>query len=309
VTTRERQIMTTRDGLITSEFDDAATFDDVVPFDEIAVRDADTDADDLDRFDEGDWDQEEDDDVDPLDVDLELVVLGMVGTTVGDDGLVERAFVQAIKAAGIGEPDDPTTLAYVRETMGQSTISVFRAITADEDQAQHANAEFESAYADLAAGDGLRAIPGAEHVIRQLRGTGVKVALTTGLSQPTKDAMLDALGWRSLADITLSPAEAGRGRPFPDLPLTALLRTGASSVEGMIVVGDNPSDIISGIAAGAGLVVGVLSGAQDEETLLEAGADAVIASVAELPALLGFDDSPEFLDDGSVRDSDGAAGR
>jgi phosphonatase-like hydrolase len=137
----------------------------------------------------------------------------------------------------------------------------------------------------------------------------VKVALTTGFSQPTKDAVLDALGWRDLADITLSPAEAGRGGPFPDLPLTALLRTGASSVEGMVVVGDNPSDIISGIAAGAGLVVGVLSGAHDEETLLDAGADAVIASVAELPALLGFDESPEFLDELRVHHSDGAAGR
>ncbi|HEV7812677.1 MAG TPA: HAD family hydrolase [Leifsonia sp.] len=299
--------MTTRDGLITSEFDDAATFDDALPFDEIT--DADADADDLDRFDEGDWDQEEDDDVDPLDVDLELVVLAMVGTTVVDEGLVERAFERAVKAAGIGEAADATTLAEVRETMGQSTISVFRAITGDEDQAQHANAEFESAYADLAAGDGLRAIAGAEHVIRRLRGTGVKVALTTGFSQPTKDAVLDALGWRDLADITLSPAEAGRGGPFPDLPLTALLRTGASSVEGMVVVGDNPSDIISGIAAGAGLVVGVLSGAHDEETLLDAGADAVIASVAELPALLGFDESPEFLDELRVHHSDGAAGR
>jgi phosphoglycolate phosphatase len=299
--------MTTRDGLITSEFDDAATFDDVLPFDEIT--DADADADDLDRFDEGGWDQEEDDDVDPLDVDLELVVLAMVGTTVVDDGLVERAFERAVKAAGIGEAADATTLAEVRETMGQSTISVFRALTDDEDQAQHANAEFESAYADLAAGDGLRAIAGAEHVIRRLRGTGVKVALTTGFSQPTKDAVLDALGWRDLADITLSPAEAGRGGPFPDLPLTALLRTGASSVEGMVVVGDNPSDIISGIAAGAGLVVGVLSGAHDEETLLDAGADAVIASVAELPALLGFDESPEFLDELRVHHSDGAAGR
>jgi phosphoglycolate phosphatase len=297
--------MTTRDGLITSEFDDAATFDDVVPFDEI------TDVTDLDRSDDDDWEQEEEEDDDPLDVDLELVVLDMAGTTVFDDGLVERAFERAAKAAGIGETADDlaTSFAYVRETMGQSKISVFRALTGDEDQAQHANAEFESAYAELAASEGLREIPGAEHLIRRLRASGVKVALTTGFSQPTKDAVLDALGWRDLADVALSPAEAGRGRPFPDLPLTALLRTGASSVEGMVVVGDTASDIISGIAAGAGLVVGVLSGAHDEETLLEAGADAVIASVAELPALLGFDEFPESLEALHAHDSDGAAGR
>ncbi|MFF1879507.1 phosphonatase-like hydrolase [Leifsonia sp. NPDC058230] len=297
--------MTTRDGLITSEFDDAATFDDVVPFDDL------TDLTDVDRSDEDDWEQEEEEDDDLLDVDLELVVLDMAGTTVEDDGLVERAFERAALAAGIGETADDlvTALAYVRETMGQSKISVFRALTGDEDQAQHANAEFESAYADLAAAEGLREIPGAEHLIRRLRSSGVKVALTTGFSQPTKDAVLDALGWRDLVDVTLSPAEAGRGRPYPDLPLTALLRTGATSVEGMVVVGDTASDIISGIAAGAGLVVGVLSGAHDEETLLDAGADAVIASVAELPALLGFDESPESLEALHARDSDGAAVR
>ena len=42
----------------------------------------------------------------------------------------------------------------------------------------------------------------------------------------------------------------------------------------------------SGRAAGAGLVVGVLTGGRDEERLREAGADLVLASVAELPAAL-----------------------
>ncbi|WP_431278519.1 phosphonatase-like hydrolase [Leifsonia poae] len=300
----------TPDGLITSEFDDAATFDDAVRFDRLA----DLDGSDLDDgSDEDDWEQEDEEDDDLLDVDLELVVLALSGTTVFDDGLVELAFKRAARAAGFAETaeDLSSSLAYLRETMGQSKISVFRALTGDEDQAQHANAEFEAAYADLAATTGLREIPGAEHLIRRLRASGVKVALTTGFSPPTKDAVLDAVGWRDIADVALSPAEAGRGRPYPDLPLTALLRTGTSSVEGMVVVGDTASDIISGIAAGAGLVVGVLSGSHDEETLLAAGADAVIASVAELPALLGFDENPETLEalDAAGHDSIAAAGR
>jgi len=59
----------------------------------------------------------------------------------------------------------------------------------------------------------------------------------------------------------------------------------------MVVVGDTAGDIASGLAAGAGLVVGVLTGAHDEETLTEAGADAVVASVADLAELLGLDES------------------
>jgi phosphonatase-like hydrolase len=304
--------MTTRDGLITSEFDDAATFDDAAPFDGIADLDIE-DLDDRSGIEIGDdWDDDEADEDDLLDVDLELVVLAMSGTTVVDDGLVERAFERAAAAAGIGSTADERARAveYVRETMGQSKIAVFRALAHDEDQAQHANAEFEAAYADLAASEGLRAVPGAENLIRRFRTSGVKVALTTSFSRATQDSMLAALGWLDLADVTLSPAEAGRGRPYPDLPLTALLRTGASSVEGMVVVGDTASDIMSGIAAGAGLVVGVLTGAHDEETLLEAGADAVIASIAELPTLLGFGDTGESLDvlDGAGLDGAGLVG-
>jgi phosphoglycolate phosphatase len=278
--------MTTRDGLITSEFDDAGTIDG------LGEIDFDLDVDDPAAEDD-DWDDAEEEEDDLLDVDLELVVLGLAGTTVEDDGLVERAFGIAAAAAGIGDTlqDRASALDYVRETMGQAKIAVFRALATDEDQAQHANAEFESAYAALAEGRELRPVAGAEELVRLLRASGVKVAITTSFSRPTTDAVLDALGWQNLADVTLTPADAGRGRPYPDLPLTALLRTRASSVEGMVVVGDTASDIGSGIAAGAGLVVGVLTGAHDEETLLDAGADVVIQSIADLPALLGFEDA------------------
>jgi phosphonatase-like hydrolase len=251
------------EGLITSEFDDAAIFD--TGFDAAAL--VAFGADDPDGL-----------------ADLELVVLDLDGTTVLDEGLMERAWQRAVDASGLAVPGDERTLR-------RPDNAVFRALTDDEDQAQHAEAVFESAYAELVAEQGVRAVPGAEELIRRLRARGVAVVLTTGFSRPTNDAVLEALGWRELADLTLTPSEAGRGLPYPDLPLTALLRTGASSVEGMVVVGDTAGDIASGLAAGAGLVVGVLTGAHDEETLTEAGADAVVASVADLAELLGLDES------------------
>lgn len=259
------------EGLITSEFDDAAIIDaDVTAV--AGVVDEGEDPDDL--------------------ADLEVVVLDLTGTTVVDDGLVERAFERAADAAGIAESDIEfeRALAFVRATTGRSTVAVFRALTGDEEQAQHANAVFESSYAELAAAGGIRPVPGAAEIIRRLRAIGVAVVLTTGLSRATADAVLDAVGWRDLADLTLTPAEAGRGGPYPDLPLTALLRTGTSTVEGMVVVGDTTADIASGLAAGAGLVVGVLTGSNDERALTAAGADAVVASVADLGELLGLDD-------------------
>lgn len=44
--------------------------------------------------------------------------------------------------------------------------------------------------------------------------------------------------------------------------------------------------MLSGVRAGAGVVAGVLTGAHDEDALRGAGATDVLASVADLPALL-----------------------
>lgn len=226
-------------------------------------------------------------------IEIELVVLDMSGTTVKDDGAVERAFLLAVERTGILSqgPQLDEALDYVRAAMGQSKLEVFRTLTATDDDADRAHEAFESAYAEIAAAEGVEAIAGVEDLLHELRESGVKIALTTSFSRRTCDVLLDALGWRELVDVTLSPADAGRGRPFPDLPLTALIRTSVSRVDAVVVVGDTANDMLSGIAAGAGLVVGVLSGAHDEATLRDAGADEVLDSIADLPELLGLDES------------------
>lgn len=70
------------------------------------------------------------------------------------------------------------------------------------------------------------------------------------------------------------------------MPLSALIRTGASSVAALAVVGDTESDVRSGRNAGAGIVAAVLTGGHvSREALEAAGPTRVIASVAELPGL------------------------
>ncbi|MDF1477589.1 phosphonatase-like hydrolase [Leifsonia sp. H3M29-4] len=216
---------------------------------------------------------------------FELVVLDMAGTTVVDDGLVESAFARAWDRVKATEDGREAALDHVRATMGQSKIEVFRAL-ADEETAQAINAQFEAAFRELIDEGRCEPIPGAEEAIRSLRARGLKIAFTTGFSRSTADAILAALGWTDLADVVLTPADAGRGRPAPDLALTALLRTATSSVAAMVTVGDTESDAASGRAAGAGLVVGVLTGGREESALASAGADIVLQSVADLPAAL-----------------------
>ncbi|MFH9265229.1 phosphonatase-like hydrolase [Streptomyces sp. NPDC017546] len=225
-----------------------------------------------------------------------LVVLDMAGTTVADGGLVEQAFSAAAQRLGVrpGSDELARQLAYVRATMGESKITVFRHLFAGEggdggeDKAQRANTAFEEAYGDLVDGGRIAAVPGAREAVERLASEGRTVVLTTGFARTTQDAILTALGWQDLVPLTLCPADAGgRGRPFPDMVLAAFLRTGAvDDVRRTVVAGDTSYDMLSGVRSGAGIVAGVLTGAHGKDQLARHGATHVLGSVAELPDLI-----------------------
>ena len=224
---------------------------------------------------------------------ITVACLDMAGTTVRDDGTVGAAFQAAIASHNLPVAAYNEAMKYVRATMGQSKIEVFRHILGDEDDAQRANAAFETHYAAAVSGGEIAPMPGATEVFKACRGAGIKVCLATGFSTATRDAIVEALGSADLVDLLLSPADAGRGRPWPDLPLTALLRLGGSVGE-LAVVGDTPSDVESGLRAGAGLVAGVLTGAATRQELEAVpgaaslpGEPLILDSIADLLSPLG----------------------
>jgi phosphonatase-like hydrolase len=226
---------------------------------------------------------------------ITVACLDMAGTTVADDGSVMAAFTAAVAEFGLvpGAPGYDDAIAFVQDTMGQSKIAVFRHLLArvgyaGEDRAQQANRAFEQSYAASVRSGLVAPLPGAVETITALRAAGIKVCLATGFSPVTRDALLDALGWRPLIDLALSPADAGRGRPWPDLPLTALIRLGGGAVTELAVVGDTPSDVESGLRAGAGLVAAVTTGSGSPESLAAAGAPHILDSVGGLVQLIGL---------------------
>ncbi|HEY0719567.1 MAG TPA: HAD family hydrolase, partial [Streptosporangiaceae bacterium] len=174
-----------------------------------------------------------------------IVCLDMAGTTVADDGVVMEAFEAAISGRGLSGDGYEQAMKDVRATMGQSKIEVFRRILGDEGTAMDANEAFEHHYGHAVRAGAAAPLPGAVETLAALRSAGLRVCLLTGFSPSTRDALLEALGWHSLIDLALSPVDAGRGRPWPDLPLTALLRLGGADVRELATVGDTRSDIES----------------------------------------------------------------
>lgn len=227
-----------------------------------------------------------------------VACLDMAGTTITDAGTVRTAFEAALAAMGLAPGDRrfERAMATIDATMGQSKIEVFRNVAghvvgdgADpEPLAQAANTAFERRYQVSLEAGLVEPVPGAAATITALRAAGIAVCLTTGFSAPTRERLLAAVGWQSMADLVLSPAGGIRGRPWPDLPLTALLRLGGGAVSELVVVGDTPADMECGVRAGAGAVIGVLTGWASAADLTAAGARAVVPSVVDVAALLGI---------------------
>jgi len=113
-----------------------------------------------------------------------------------------------------------------------------------------------------------------------LRASGRRVAVVTSDDRRPTERTLRALGVDHLVDAT-SCADDGRpSKPAPDGVHHACAVTGVPEAR-TLVVGDAPADLAMGRNAGAGRVVGVLTGVGDR-ALLTPLCDAVVASIADL---------------------------
>jgi phosphoglycolate phosphatase len=218
-----------------------------------------------------------------------LVCLDLAGTTVADGTMVEKAFAEAIATQGIVPGTGAYAQAMVRihRSRGRSKLDIFRELFPDnEARAQATNLAFERSYAATIDRVGLTPLPGAEAAIDKLTGAGIDVCLITGFSRATLGRMLDTLGWWDRLQLTLCQEDTERGRPWPDLVLTAALRLRIDDVRHIAVCGDTDNDMLCGRRAGASVVAGVLTGVHDRPVLVRGGATHVIDSIADLPDLL-----------------------
>jgi phosphonatase-like hydrolase len=218
----------------------------------------------------------------------EFIAFDVAGTTVNDDGLVMTAFKKAFEKS---QPEawplkGAEWTQYALDTMGQSKIEVFTHLLGDREKAHMANLAFEEAYVNAISESGANPITGTHELFDELRSQNIGIVLTTGFSRSTLDVLLSELAWEKIVDLSVTPDEAGRGRPNPDMLNYAAMKFEIKSKEDIIVVGDTASDMLAGVAFGSLRVIGVLSGAHKEEALLSAGATSVIHSVANLSTLI-----------------------
>lgn len=218
----------------------------------------------------------------------ELVVIDPAGTVLVDDEVVGIALAEALGVVdapvdGLFRETSPT---YIAHTRGISIFAVLRSLLGDDDQARYAYRAFELAFPAVLAQGGVEALPGAEATIATLRQAGRRVCLMSRLPQSCADAVVGALGWSDLVDLTTASCPGSRTPPHPDLVLAAIMRLGIAGVRDVAVVADSANPLVAGTRAGAAAVIGVIGGPHARVELERVPHTHVVHSFAEVPALL-----------------------
>lgn len=252
---------------------------------------------------------------------FKAVIFDWAGTTV-DYGCFApvQAFMEVFKHFGV-EP----TMEETRKPMGMPKIDHIRTMlrmdriaqewerangaTPTEDDVQHMYPLFEEKLLSILH-QFADPKPGTLETVAQLRGMGVKIGSTTGYTDRMMDIVAPTAAAQGYAPGAMFTPDAvgGKGRPYPYMIFRNLETLGIASVADAAKVGDTVSDIKEGTSAGL-FTVGVIEGSSElaltqdefesldaaeraqacervERTFREAGADAVVRNLTELPALL-----------------------
>jgi phosphonoacetaldehyde hydrolase len=251
---------------------------------------------------------------------FDLVIFDWAGTMV-DFGCCApiEAYVQAFARRGVVLAE-----AAARADMGIAKVDHVRALLARPDVARDwrraqgrgpTEADVEALMDDLgplmrdAAAVASELIPGAAATVRTLRDRGLKIASSTGYTREMMAPVLARAAEQGYApDHVLCAGETPLGRPSPLMIYKACAELGVWPLSRVVKVDDAEAGVAEGRAAGCFTVGVAASGnsvglslaafqaldAADREqrlaaaraSLLTAGADVVIDTVAELPAAL-----------------------
>jgi phosphonatase-like hydrolase len=216
---------------------------------------------------------------------IDLAALDIAGTTVEEGSAVYRALHDAVRRHG-----STAEVADVARWMGADKRTAIRALLelgGDPSAVEPTFVDFEKLLREAYEETPPVPMPGVLDAFAALREQGARIALTTGFSAEVTDLLLDRLGWADgLLDAVVTTDDVPAGRPAPYLVHRAMERTGVTDVSRVLTVGDTVLDLEAGTNAGAGLVVGVLSGGVPREVLEAAPHTHVVAGVADVPALL-----------------------
>ena len=132
----------------------------------------------------------------------------------------------------------------------------------------------------------LRAFPGAQELLQEMRKRGLKLAIASSAQPDELKSLLRLLGAEDLVEEKTSSKDVSRSKPDPDVMQVTLMRTGLDAHE-TLMIGDTAYDIEAARTVQVRAIAFRCGGWKDADL---AGAPALYDGPADL--LAHYDESP-----------------
>lgn len=207
------------------------------------------------------------------------VVFDLDGTVVDSVELIIVSFQHAIRVVLGREASREESMANVGRPLHEQMVII------SPEHADELVTEYRT-FNHRVHDEMLTLYDGIVGLLHALREAGVKVGLVTSKSRFTTQMAFDLTGIEAYFDESICADESPRNKPLPDPILLCLDRMGVSPQEA-VYVGDSPSDIQAGKAAGAD-TIGVTWGVFPAEALTAEAPGILVHTIAELSEVLGL---------------------
>ena len=221
----------------------------------------------------------------PGDMRIKAVVFDLDGTLIDSAPGLQTAANAVLEAEGCA----PVELAEVKDMIGDGIPALInKAFTRHGRDLSTSELDrytkwFRKVYAECGPKETVL-YPGARHGLQQLSFLGMSLGLCTNKPQRSTEPLLDALRIdHYFSAVFGGDLLAGIQKPDPRHVLAVLGRLGIDASEA-VMVGDSPNDVDAG--QGAGLPVIAVTYGYSLGPVSALGADYLIDSLTELPALL-----------------------
>jgi len=213
-----------------------------------------------------------------------MIVCDMAGTTINESGMIYNSIFNTLNKLGF-----VASVSHKKEWYGRDKSEVM------EEHIRNINKNVENGIFEKAeellindltdkyfTSDKVKLIDESlPSFCKDLHTNDILVTLNTGYPATFQEKIIDHFKMDRYVYDWISSSEVVKGRPHPYM-INELAKRHSIKSKNIAKFGDTINDIKEGKNANCGLVIGVLSGANNKEELLDAGADLILDKITDL---------------------------